>query len=154
MTFFGINSKIKVIKVKLFMACLIATVMVFGMSVSAFAAEVESVETHDVQTRANTPVSGIVSANGSRYFYPSLESYVGVSRSFSITTASMSTQNPAGQIRVYLYRPNGQMLDYWVMSANDSRLVSYTLPPSGQYTLYVESEVKETVNVSATWASF
>lgn len=144
-------------KVKRIMACLIATVMVFGMSVSAFAAEVDSTAqelTENVQARANTPVSGVVSGKGSMYLYPTLNSYIGTSRSFSISTASMWTQNPSGDIRMYLYKPNGTLLKYWVMSANGSNLFSFTLPSSGKYTLYVESDVAEPVNVSATWASF
>ena len=139
-------------------AFIFAIVMALTMAVSAFAAEkpayVEAkaeVGSADGVTPLydNPVVKGTLAPGGSLTLYPTLASYVGLSRYFSFSATSDGT----GVIYYELYDPKGKLIsDDWIVSVNRTENVSFFLPSSGTYTFKAYSwGTTEDANVYAWW---
>lgn len=147
---------------------LLVGAMVLGMSVPAFAAEIDkdkseqptgtmvaeytidSTEDEVVPLYDNDPVGSTIPSNGSAIYKPSLSSYIGLSKTFYASTASDST---SGMVLLYLYNANGKLISNdWVLGVNDYGSWSFTLPSSGIYTLkvYVQGTTAP-VHFGASW---
>lgn len=157
---------------KMFYVLSLVTVLMFGNSISTLAAEVSTEEkgssnftnvteyTIEVSdegvmraTEKGNPVDGIVERGDTMTLYPTLSSYVGISRKFQIFTTPMGNGSitPSGTIHVYLHNPSDTSYKYWTMTPDDEKVVSYTLPSSGTYTLRIESQANVKVQVNAGW---
>lgn len=97
--------------------------------------------------------SGDIPYQGELTLYPTLNSYVGLQRTFWFTTNNVySDKVPSGNIRVYVSKPDGKLLDYFTVTAKDFYQKTYTLPSSGKYTVKIYSDVKEKIHASAGWS--
>lgn len=150
-------------KTKLFRSVavlLMATVMVLGTSTQSMAATTNDVAPTqssenlvEVATITldgnngnngimplNNTVGGTISANGSGTFYPTLDSYVGITKKFCAVSRSNST---SGALSLQLYSPSGKLVSSgWMMGVNENNTVSWnvTLPSSGTWTLKVYAQ--------------
>lgn len=98
----------------------------------------------------NYPVRGIVPSNGVLELKPTLESYIGLNKSFVINATSDSN---TGVLFVYLYKPNGNIQSNdWIMGVNEVVKWDVFLPSSGTWTVrFVAQGTTSPVNVYARW---
>ena len=140
----------------------LAIALCFSTCSVAFAAESNSENalesrafetTVSVEPRAyGEPDSGIIPARGSLTLYPKLNSYVGVSRTFFFFADNIYSDSvPAGDIKVWVYKPNSEILQFFTVKAKGEKYIKCTLPASGTYKVVVESTVREKIQVSAGW---
>ena len=95
-----------------------------------------------------------VPARGEVTLHTTLYSYVGLTRTFYFSTDNIySDKVPAGKIRVWVSKPNGDLLKYFTVNARDDYEFKCTLPSSGTYTVDVQSEVNERILCSAGWTA-
>ncbi len=102
------------------------------------------------KSEANPMVRNWVSPNTSIDLYPTLESYVGLSQKFYVTTRSDST---SGALFLYLYSPSGKLVSKdWIIGDNESTYWTVTLPSSGTWKLHVVAQgTNADVLVGARW---
>lgn len=141
---------------------LLAVMMMIQMPVLAFAAEntvennttVSAYETASVMPCAvGTADSGYISAKGELTLYPTLNSYVGIQRTFVFWATSLGDSTPSGNVRVYLYNPDGSLREYFTTKVDQDVIKTYNLPSSGTYTVKIYSEVNEKLHVNACWTT-
>ncbi len=144
--------------IKKLFAVLLATMMVMGTSVTAFAANEEmgseEIQAEEVSPRAvGTVAIGDIAKKGNLTLRPELYSYVGLQRTLYITTTSLR-ENYVGE-RVYftVYKPNGGELARGNLMANGEWSQTFTLPSSGTYRIELYSNINEKVHVVATWST-
>ena len=105
-----------------------------------------------MSTRANIPDSGYCSANGELRLYPTLGNYIGFTRTLLFyATAIDSNVTPGGDIRVYVYGPDGNLVRYFETHANEDHEEKFTLPSAGEYKVVIYSEVDERLHCNAVW---
>lgn len=148
---------------KVLASALIATVLSMSCVSSAFAGDISSTMQDVGISSASSDIvatpngageydMGEVPRNGDLILYPVLYSYIGFQKTFFITTTNIySDETPSGKIRVYIYKPNGDLLKYSTVGANEDNTFTFTLPPSGTYTVRIYSEVNEPILVSVGW---
>ena len=152
--------------------CLLVVVtMVFGTAVSAFAAETNEVDKQNdektvvadytlqadnegnvISVRSNNVVGSVIQSGQSATYYPNLDSYIGINKSF---VAMTSCNNNSGAVYLYLYKNDtGKLVSNdWIMGVNDQATWTVTLPSSGTYRLRVVlSGTTDWVSFSARWA--
>ena len=124
-------------------ACIFAIVMALTMAVSAFAAEkpayveakAEVGSADGVTPLYDNPVvkETLKAGETSVTLYPTLASYLGLSRYFFFSATSDGT----GVICYELYDPKGKLISdgNWIVSVNRTETVSFFLPSSGTYKL-------------------
>lgn len=149
---------------------LLVVVLCFGTCCSAFATEIgsniafnaDNSTISDVETKITRNggyATGTIPANGKLTLHPELNNYVGLSMTLFVDTSSIySDNNPSGTIRVWVYKPvnsNGEriLLKFIETSANNFVSYKFTLPPAGEYTVDIESDVKERVYISVGWTN-
>ena len=95
-------------------------------------------------------VYGTVPCNGAIDMYPTLSSYIGLTRKFYVSTSSQSTQ---GALFLYLYNSNGKLVSNdWIMSINGVYEWTLFLPSSGKYHLRVIAQGTDAdVEIAAKW---
>lgn len=142
---------------------LLTMVICFGTSIVAFATEndsnvaldAEKFSMSNVETMSDTYGDydmGEIPARGELTLYPTLNDYVGLSRTFYFSTSNIySNEVPAGTIRVWVYKPNGNLLTGFDIGAYEQKNFKCTLPPAGKYTVVIESDVNERILASAGW---
>lgn len=147
-----------------------AVVMMMETSVSAFAAEATAFanenntvcETNMMDESSDTEVSVVndtvgttISAGKNGHVYPTLDSYIGVSKSINISIApSNGSSSATGRVRVYLFKPNdGSLMKYWEVSEIGTTIKeSFTLPSSGTYSVLIYNETDTEIVVTAHWS--
>lgn len=145
---------------------LLVVLMVCASSISAFAAEAAdstSIRGHEVTSLVNdvaprapigTGDSGYIAAKGELTLHPTLNSYVGTKRTLWFWASAIYNDNtPPGRIRVYVFKPNGKLLEYFETTANVDNIKTYTLPSSGTYTVEIHSEVNAKLLCNAVWST-
>lgn len=144
-------------------AFLIATTMIFGSTVSIFAAEINQADkkviaeytltadnSGNFSVRTNNMVGSVINSNGSATYYPNLDSYIGINKTFVASTSSSST---SGAVFLTLSRNGKTVSNDWIMGVNDSASWSVTLPSSGTYTLRVVlNGTNNSVSFAGKWA--
>lgn len=142
-------------------SCLIALLMVLGISFPVSAAETSSiVEEYTLNvsdsgeismTRSNNTVGSVIASNSEQSYNPHLDSYIGINKTF---VASTSSNGSSGAVFLYLKNQNGkQVSNDWIMGINDNASWTVTLPSSGTYTLRVVlSGTNDWVSFAAKWA--
>lgn len=149
---------------KVFLSFILAIAMCLSIGSVAFAADSStSANPSDVTVNASEVVpmsvgtydSGIIPRGGELTLYPTLNSYVGISRRFFIITENIySDTTPAGSIQVYVYKPDGKLLKYFTVGPNqDDCYYTFTLPSAGTYTVKLISHVNERIYASAGWTT-
>ncbi len=142
---------------------LLTITICFGTSIVTFAAEndsnvalgVEENSASNVETMSDTYGdydTEEVSPNGKVTLYPTLNKYVGMSRTFFLSTMNIySNDDPSGTIDVWVYKPDGKLLKYFTIGGYERKDFKFTLPPSGRYTVDIKSNINERINVTAGW---
>ena len=98
---------------------------------------------------ANSVVTGSVSALSNKTFTVHLNSYVGFSKTFRVTSQSPSS---GGGIDVVVYKGSKLVSDgNWWMGVNDTGDWKLTLPSSGDYTVKIINNSSDTVYVTMQW---
>lgn len=143
---------------------LLVSTMIFSTTVSAFAAETNvpkdkvvvaeytliADDSGNFSARQNNMVGSVINSNGTATYYPNLDSYIGVSKTFVASTSSSST---SGAVFLTLSRNGKTVSNDWIMGVNDSASWSVTLPSSGTYTLRVVlSGTNNSVSFAGRWA--
>ncbi len=135
-----------------------AAIMMFGTSVSAFAAEnTTSNTTHEyvvnkgVSTYSNTSAWVTVGSQQSGYDYAHLDSYIGLSKTF---TVSLEGNVGAGTVSVYIKRvSDGETVGSWgLTSSQKTKSTTFTLPKSGDYKMVVYNGTNSSVTVYGRWS--
>lgn len=101
-----------------------------------------------------TGASGYCSAKGRLTLYPTLNSYVGVSRYFWFwASANDIDTTPSGVVHVTVKNPDGTVLDSFAIGANTDYIKKFTLPSSGQYTVEITSGINTRLYCNAAWST-
>lgn len=142
---------------------LLAITICFGISIVTFAAEKDSNVALKIEEKSASNVEMMsdtygdydtkeISPNGKVTLYPTLNNYVGLSRTFFLSTMNIySDDNPSGTIDVWVYKPDGNLLKYFTIGGYERKDFKFTLPPAGRYTVDVESNINERIHVTAGW---
>ena len=149
---------------KVFLSFVLAIATCLSIGSVAFAADSStSASPSDAAVNASEAVpmsvgtydSGIIPSGGELTLYPTLNSYVGLTRKFFLITENIySDTTPSGTIQVYIYKPDGNLLKYDVVGPNqDDYYYTVTLPPAGTYTVKLISHVNERIYASAGWTT-
>ena len=153
-----INMKQRLIKT--FGSLFLAVALCLSISVVAFAADntVSQIETSASRETGISPMgeydSGEIPRKGELILYPVLNSYVGLSRTFYLMTDNIYSDTiPSGSIRVYVYKPNGDLLKYFTVGPQEDYTIKCTLPSSGTYTVRLYSDVNEKILATAGWTA-
>ena len=155
-----INMKQRLIKT--FGSLFLAVALCLSISVVAFAADntVSHIETSASRETEISPMgygeydSGEIPRKGELILYPVLNSYVGLSRTFYLMTDNIYSDTiPSGSIRVYVYKPNGDLLKYFTVGPQEDYTIKCTLPSSGTYTVRLYSDVNEKILATAGWTA-
>lgn len=145
--------------VKRLVTFVMATIMMFGTSLSAFAAENVTSNTADeyvisegVSTYSNTSawVIGLGSQqSGSDIAH--LDSYIGLSKTF---TVSLEGSVGSGTVSVYIKRvSDGEIVGSWgLTSSQTTKSTTFTLPKSGDYKMVVYNGTNSSVTVYGRWS--
>lgn len=143
-------------------ALLMATFMVFGGSISAFAAEstsnsvVENVSEDneimplDAECWTNDIRPG---SSGSCTFY--LSSYIGFTKHLHITVYQRGSladgSKPSGNVKCEVFRADGSHFGTYDLNVGAYATYPHNLPSSGAYTLKVTNNANVTVSVKVQW---
>ncbi len=147
---------------KRFIGLAMACIMVFGMSVSAFAAETsEEVKSkNDVSTSNFTDVAPLdntqaiildfIPSGSSKSDTGYLDHYVGLSKTFKCYLTTYG--NTSGDVTVILYKPNGDIAtSFKLNSGNTSYSKKFTLPSSGNWKMSAYNGTNNKVTVTGLW---
>lgn len=104
----------------------------------------------EVEALANQPASGVVPSNSGANFYPTLDSYVGISKTIVVNAYSNSN---SGALLLYLYNPSHKLVSKnWIMGVNEIVQWKLTLPSSGIWRLYAVAQgTTASVNLYTKW---
>lgn len=146
------------------MTFLLAIIMVMGLAVPAFAAEVKPADevAYQAENVAEENESGIMPLNttgkmvipagtNSEFVSITLDPYIGFTKKFRIVT---SCSNNDGILTAHLVRKSDGkvMSNDWYVDPNGNAVWSFTLPSSGEYRLTVSSIVTTAdVYVTCYW---
>lgn len=137
--------------------CLVLTMLVCLTCVSTAFAE-ENVAEFEVNTVSSTRASSgdddlqTLPAKGTVNLYPTLNSYIGLYKTFYFCAYNTYYDTkPTGTVRVYVYKPNGNLLRYFEVGVDEAYRETFFLPPSGKYTVQVYSEVGKKLLAGALW---
>lgn len=148
-------------------AFMCACLMVCGLPATAFAAEVteapettEQVESvavmavqpgEEVEPYANDVVTGSVSAWSNKTLTVHLNSYIGFSKTFRVTSQSPNTTQGGG-LDIVVYKGDKLISDgNWLMGVNDVGDWKLTLPSSGDYSVKIINRSPDVVYVTMQW---
>lgn len=139
----------------------VAIIMVAG-TVSAFASEVDTAEMEIISPDAEVEImpldaqhwSDTIRSGSSADIYPVMNSYVGFNKIF--TAQSQRASVPAsgqitGNVKLTLYKPNGDVRGSWTISPNGSVREQYFLPSSGTYRLHIENNSNISITIVCQW---
>lgn len=150
--------------VKRIFSLFLATVMMLGVPFSAFAAETISSsqtdeygihENQDITPRLNNNLSAVVEnvpSNGSARSQAYLDSYIGVTKKFTVRLLAYSG-NLSGTISVYIKRvSDNQIVGSWGLNSNSTeQSTTFTLPKSGYYEMVVYNGTSATISLLGFW---
>lgn len=139
----------------------VAIIMVAGTA-SAFASEVDITKMVTISPNAEVEImpldaqygSDTIRSGGSADIYPVMNSYIGFNKTF--TAQSQRASVPAsgqitGDVKLTLYKPNGDVRGSWTISPNGSVREQYFLPSSGTYRLHIENNSNISIMVVCQW---
>lgn len=133
----------------------LVVIMMFGTTMSAFAAESNEVERNaEVTTTYGNNLSALVSnlesgKGGSAIAH--LDSYVGITKKFTVTL--LASVGNSGTVSIYIKRvSDGSVVGSWGLSSGKTTdSTTFTLPKSGDYKMVVYNGTNGTTSVLGYW---
>ena len=114
--------------------------------------QIDEISAHS--NSAGTMDVGVCSSRGKLTLYPTLDSYVGFTRYFWFWAyANESDKTPSGAVHVTVKKPDGTVLDSFSIGADVDYVKKFTLPPSGQYTVEIVSQVNARLRCTTFWTA-
>lgn len=145
---------------------LLAMVMMVAMAIPTFAQEYEEEGNREVTTNVGenvqeevvtraigNPDSGTVKPLKNMTLHPTLNSYVGFQRTFTVTTIPMGDGIVSGAIIARLYDPDGNIMKTWELRPEEYGMETFFLPKSGTYRLEIYNGVSVDEFVTCTWTA-
>lgn len=150
--------------IKRIFSLFLVTVMVFSIPFSVFATEAISSnqtdeyainENEDIMPRLNNNLSAVVEnvpSNGSARSQAYLDSYIGVTKKFTVRLLAYSG-NLSGTISVYIKRvSDNKIVGSWGLNSNSTeQSTTFTLPKSGYYEMVVYNGTGATISLLGFW---
>ena len=101
------------------------------------------------------PDSGTVAALQNMTLHPTLNSYIGFQRKFTVATVPMTdgSEIVSGAVLLRLFDPDGNLKKSWNIEPEGEGTETFTLPKSGTYRLEIYNGANVPVFVTCTWTA-
>lgn len=148
--------------VKRLMSLMIMAIMMIAGTMSAFAVEATPTGKMENSTNANAEImpldaqygSDVIGSGRSADIYPVMNSYIGFNKTFTAQSQRASVPSSGqitGNVKLTLYKPNGDVRGSWTISPNGSVREQYFLPSSGTYRLHIENNSNISIMIVCQW---